>query len=125
MRASLFIAPTVPVNADLTVDTRYFTVRQINALAPTFGGQFLIHGQPGAPIPGNASLTLHDGSVDWVWGALIAERPLLYKFLMNALYRRLDGTVVLSTIRDMENDAQFSVQLATNMPAHGWLGDGL
>lgn len=129
MRAPLFIAPTIPTITlpDLSVvpDTRYRLIRTLHAALPTYGGQFLLHGQPTAPIPGDATLVLHDGTVSWAWGDLLAERPLMYKFLMNALYRRLDNSVVLDTIRNMENDAQFSVQLATNMPAHGWLGDGL
>ena len=125
MKAPLFIAPTIPLNADGSVDQRYKLLRTLNAALPTYGGQVLLHGQPGAPPPANVSLVVHDGVLAWSWGDIIADHPVLANFLLRSLWTEADGTHD-GTVRDRINrGAAVLTIIGDNLPAHGWLGDGL
>jgi len=127
MRSTLFIAPTVPLNADSTVDTRYYTLRTLRADLPVYGGQFLLHGEPGAPIPGNATNVIHDGVTPWAWGDILADHPVIAAWLMRAMWTESDG-LHDGTMRDYNLRVAASAVLSTlgtNLPGHFWLGEVL
>jgi len=132
MRSTLFIAPAAPtlpstddVGNPITVpDASYFVVRTIDARAPTYGGQLLIHGAPGTAMPGNATLVIHDGTVAWSWGDLIADRPLLYRFFLNSQWKEADGVLRFGSVRDrLDRGASVLSIIRDNAEPHMFAGD--
>jgi hypothetical protein len=123
MRSTLSICPTIPLNADLTPDTRYKVLRQLAPAVPTYGNQYVIHGQPEAPVPANASLVMHDGTVDWSWGDLLAGHPALQALMLFAHWREADGFHIGTKAQMALRGAAVLQTYLTDAPPHMWFGD--
>lgn len=128
MLSTLSVCPTIPtiVLPDLSVvpDTRYYVCHQLDAGMTLYPNQYLIHGQPGAPIPANATITLKTGAVAWAWIDLLAT-ALTAPYYLYATWQQ--GTTFFhGTMTQKANaGAAVTATLSINQPAHGWLGDGL
>ena len=122
MRSTLSIAPTIPVNADLTPDGRFKVLRQFGAAADL--QRAIPNPRPAAGRgPANATLVLHDGATDWSWGDLLTGHPALQALVLFAHWREADGFHIGTKAQMALRGAAVLQTYLTDAPPHMWFGD--